>query len=62
MEEIPREGRAALVLGRYAQRRAGIAQIGQAWLPARAYASEAIANKRGGRQLSDETLSRCLPS
>ena len=29
----PREGCAALVLGHYHQRRAGVARIGQTWLP-----------------------------
>src|ERR1022692_3166456 len=32
-EEYPREGCAALVLRHYHQRRAGVARIGQTWLP-----------------------------
>jgi hypothetical protein len=38
-KENPRKGCAALVLGHYLQRRAGVARIRQAWLPASGYAA-----------------------
>ncbi len=59
-EEDPREGGAALVLGHHVQRQAGIAQIRQAWLPAKAYGSYVIAKAscRHRRQASCPALRR----
>jgi hypothetical protein len=45
----PREGCAALVLEHYHQRRAGVARIGQTWLPVRAYDTSQFSHRLTGQ-------------